>query len=56
MEQCPRCSAECPTDPDNGLPWCARCGEFFGLSLPSCRGLWWPRNAATRAPVRPRDH
>ncbi len=56
MPKCPRCDVECPTDPENGLPWCARCGEFFGLALPGCRGLWWWRNSATRTPVRPREH
>jgi len=30
-------------DPENGLPWCARCGAFFWLSPPACRGLWWWR-------------
>lgn len=56
MNKCPRCSDECPTDPENGLPWCPRCGVHFRLSQPSCRGLWWWRNAATRAPARPREH
>jgi hypothetical protein len=56
MEECPRCGTGCPVDPENGLPWCAQCGAFFALSQPACCGLWWWREAATRTPVRPREH
>ncbi|MBA4865893.1 hypothetical protein H1V43_32025 [Streptomyces sp. PSKA54] len=56
MEKCPRCATASLADPENGLPWCAQCGRFFGLSLPSCRGLWWWRNAPTRTPARLREH
>jgi hypothetical protein len=56
VKNCPSCDGNCLTDPDTGLPWCAQCGAFSGLSLPSCRGLWWWRNPTTRAPARLREH